>query len=126
MRAAVAFLFILHITLIKCYDVKLQTISPQMIKISNNLAPIKGGCVVLYSKCDFEGEKKEICGSISDLRKIKFDNKISSILIGKNTRIILRQLYEFKGVGLELSSNIRCFENKLAHWKNNISSLYIH
>ena len=126
MRTAVAFICVLHIMFINCYYVKLQTISPQLIKISNNLAPIKEGCVVLYSNCDFEGEKQEICGSISDLRKIKFDKKISSVLLGNNTKIILRQLYDYKGIGLELSSNIRCFEKKMSHWQKNISSIYIH
>ena len=126
MRAAVVAIFLfVFIFAVSCINVKLQTISPQMIKISNNLAPIKEGCIVIYSNCDFDGEKKEICVSVADLRKLKFDKKVSSVILGKNTKIILRQLYDYKGNGLELTSNIRCLENKMSHWNKNISSIII-
>ena len=93
-----------------CINLQINTLSPKSIKISNNLAPIKKGCIVVYSECDFEGERKEICGSIEDLRKVDFDKKISSIIVGINTKLILRQLYNYKGNGLELISNLRCLE----------------
>lgn len=109
-----------------CINLQINTLSPKSIKISNNLAPIKKGCIVVYSECDFEGERKEICGSIEDLRKVDFDKKISSIIVGINTKLILRQLYNYKGNGLELISNLRCLENKMKHWKNKVSSIYIY
>ena len=118
-------LFISGATFIDCYSVKLNTLNPNMVKISNNLVPIKEGCIVLYSDCDFEGERNEICSSISDLRQVNFDKKMSSIIVGKNTKIILRQLYDFKGNGLEINSNMRCLDNKMNHWKKRVSSVYI-
>ncbi len=108
-----------------CINLQINTLSPKTIKISNNLAPIKEGCIVVYSKCDFEGERKEICGSVDDLRKLQFDKKISSIIVGINTKVILRQMYSFKGNGLEITSNLRCLENKMKHWEKKVSSLYI-
>ena len=121
---SVIIFFIMQLT--NCINIQINTLSPNSVKISNNLASIKEGCIVIYSLCDFEGEKKEICGSVPDLRKLNFDKKISSIIIGKNTKVVFRQSYNYKGNGLEITSNLRCLENKMKHWEKKVSSIYIY
>ena len=66
-RVLIILIFTVIMQLTTCYNIQINSQSTKLVKISKNLAPIREGCIVIYSLCDFEGEKKEICGSVADL-----------------------------------------------------------
>ncbi len=100
-----------------------QPANQKQVKINTNLTAIKEGCVRLYSKCDFEGESIEVCENNPDLKHLQFDKKVSSIVIGDKTAVILKKFANYKGLGIELKKNVRCFQKGLQQFKNNIASL---
>jgi len=105
--------------------IQFQTLNSNQININKNLVKVQKGCVVLFSACDFEGEKREICANLADLRKLNFDKKVASILIGEATTVVLKKDYSFKGMGVELKHNVRCFDKMFTQFRKNISSLVI-
>jgi hypothetical protein len=118
-------LLIIILKLSNCVRIQLQTINTKNISINPNLVEVKKGCIVLFSECDFNGQKKEICENQNDLRKLNFDRKISSILVGGETSTILKKGYNFRGMGVEIKHNVRCFDKRFSQFRNNISSLVI-
>ncbi len=105
---------------LSCLKIQYQFINSKFIDINSNLVQVKKGCLILFSECDFNGEKKEICESEGDLRKVYFDNKVSSILVGEKTSTILRTEYSFKGIGVLIDSNVRCFDKGYSKFRKNI------
>jgi hypothetical protein len=124
-RLPTSFLIYFLLVCLSCLKIQYQFMNSKLIDINSNLVQVKKGCLILFSDCDFKGEKKVICQSESDLRKVYFDKKVSSILVGEKTLTILRTGYNFKGIGVLIDKNVRCFDKAYSKYQKNISSLII-
>lgn len=125
MKAFILFVFLLLFINIGTVRIQPQTVTTKHISINPNIVQVKKGCVIIFSECDFNGEKIEICKNQHDLRLMEFDKKVASILIGHGTSVILKKGYNFKGVGVELKNSVRCFDKMFSQFRRNISSLAI-
>jgi len=55
------------------------------------------GCYMVYEHINFEGRWLHSCGSISDLRRVRFNDIISSIKVGALAKVILYEHIEYDG-----------------------------
>jgi hypothetical protein len=80
-----------------------------------NPAPFRprNGCAIIYQHINYKGRWAQVCGSIKNLNSwAKFDNIISSIKLGKRTKVILYSNKNFKGRHLSLDGDDRTLVNK--------------
>jgi len=66
---------------------------PVRVHHDNKLIP---GCVTVFAENDFKGQSKTICSDSPALRGF-WNNKISSIKVGRRTEVTLFEDYDFKG-----------------------------
>ena len=71
----------------------------------------KEGCVILYSDCNYEGQKLEVCDDINDFRIISFKDQLRSLSLGNNVKVLLFQEKYFKGEYYLVDSDQPCFQH---------------
>jgi len=57
-------------------------------------------CILIFDGCDFQGNSKQICDDLADLAE--FDNKISSIVVGTQSQLIVYEDKNFNGLSFAL------------------------
>lgn len=87
------------------------------LKIRNTPEP---GCVIVYSQCNFRGQKREFCGNNSDFRKVNFNDEGSSMKVGKNVEVHVFEHVDYKGINEVYSKSVSCFQKE--GFKNKILS----
>ncbi len=100
----------------KMMSLKIQP-KGQKFEVFNDqvIAPTKPkrGCAFVFEECGFKGRWARVCSSTEDLSKIEFAKKISSMKVGKETKVELYSEREYHGTGLKfMDQDIRCMREQ--------------
>jgi len=79
--------------------------------------------IIVYEHRDYKGEWKVIAEDASDLRKLGFNDIISSIKVGKHCKAELFEHVNYAGKRMELTDSVVYIGDK---WNDTISSIKIH
>jgi len=87
-------------------------------------------CILIFDGCDFQGNSKQICDDLADLAE--FDNKISSIVVGTQSSLIVYEDKNFNGLSFAIGPGevLSCLSDPISFigeksFDNSISSIMI-
>jgi len=69
------------------------------------------GCIWLYSECNYQGDRHEICQDTSYFDG--FEKQASSLKVGRHTKVVLYPLPQYSGDGFSFDLNHPCFAKDL-------------
>lgn len=83
--------------------------------------PVKKNCAVIYEHPNYQGKHTTLCAKYNDLRRIGFNNIVSSIRLGDETSIRIYDRADFQGSYLKITRNIHHLEK----WADKVGSIVI-